>query len=485
MGATAALDGAGGASYCSRLVSARAADGLLLRASSCGLTKDLPVNVTIENLAPCKKLVRVEVDAAAVDAAFDEVTREFQKSAQLPGFRPGKASREQIVKAFGPKIDEEVKRKLIGANYPKALEQEKLRPATYPDIEEIQFGRGKPLQFAATVEIEPDFELPEYKGLALRLEKGAVTDADVTQAIDVLRRQRVEYRDLDRPLQTGDIAVVNYVGTCEGKPITEISPTARGLTEQKNFWVTIEAKSFIPGFGEQLVGAKTGEKRTVNVVFPADFVVPVLSGKPGVYEVEIVGLKESVLPAADEAFAKSFGAESMEKLLEGVRADLEKELKLKEARSLREQIIDGLLAKVTCELPESIVLAETRQVVYGIVQENQRRGVPKEAIETNKEHIFLAANTSAKDRVKLQFILRRIAEKEKVQIGQADLMQRIMQLAEEYQMPVDKFIQDLKKRDGVQEVQEQVMSAKVLDFIQFSAKIEEVPVSGGITPAGA
>ena len=435
------------------------------------------MNVTIENLAPCKKLVRVELDAAAVDAAFAEVTREFQKNAQLPGFRPGKAPREQVEKTYGSKIADEVKRKLISDSYPKAVEQEKLRPATYPDIEEIQFGRGLPLQFAATVETEPELVLPEYKGMALRLEKGAVTDADVSRAIDALRQQRIEYRDLDRPLQTGDIAVVNYTGTTEGKPITEVSPTARGLTEQKNFWVKIEATSFIPGFSEQLIGAKPGEKRTVSITFPADFVVPVLIGKPGVYEVEIVGLKESVLPEANDEFAKSYGAESMEKLLAGVREDLERELKMKEARSLRGQIIQELLTKVTCELPETVVLAETRNAVRGIVQENHKRGVPQETIETHKEEIFSAANTSAKDRVKLQFILNHIAQLEKIQAGQQEMMQRIMQLAEAAQVPVDKYIQELKKQNAIPGIQEQVIQSKTIDFIQMNAKIEEVPVS--------
>ena len=434
------------------------------------------MNVTVENLAPCKKLVRVEVDATVVDAAYNEVTREFQKSAQLPGFRPGKAPREQVVKTYSAKIDEEVKRKLISTHYPKAVEQEKLRAATYPDIEEIQFGRGMPLQFAATLEIEPEFELPVYKALPLRLEKSAVTDADVTRAITALREQRVKYNDIDRPLQTGDIAVVNYHGTSEGRPITEISPTARGLTEQKNFWVRIEATSFIPGFSEQLIGAKTGDKRTVNVTFPPDFVVPVLSGKPGVYEVEIVGLKEKILPAADEEFAESFGADSMEKLLAGVQADLVTELKFKESRSLREQIVRELLARVTCELPETLVLAETRNVVHGIVQENHKRGVPQATIEAQKEQIFSIANTSAKDRVKLNLILTRIAEQENIKVGEPELMQRIYQLSEEYQMPMDKFIDELKKRNGVSEVREQVLSSKVLDFLQLNAKIDEIMV---------
>ena len=139
------------------------------------------MNVTVENLGPCKKLLRVELDIAAVDAAFDSVIKEYQRHAQLPGFRAGKAPRDLVLKSYGSRIEEEVKKKLIPDSYQKALDQEKIRAAVYPDIEEIQFGRGQTLQFAATVETQPEFELPEYKGLAVKRETVVIADADVTR----------------------------------------------------------------------------------------------------------------------------------------------------------------------------------------------------------------------------------------------------------------------------------------------------------------
>ncbi len=218
------------------------------------------MNVTIENLAPCKKLLRVEIETG------------------------------------------------------------------YPDIEEIQFGRGQALQFAATVETAPDFQLPEYKGLPVKRETTSVADEDVDRALNLLRERQISFQTVDRPAASGDVAVVNYTGTCDGKPITDTAPTAKGLTEQKNFWINIEPGAFIPGFADQLTGAKAGDKRTVNVDFPADFVTPQLAGLKGVFEVEVVEVKEKVLPPLDEAFAKAYGAESVETLRAGVRTDLENEL---------------------------------------------------------------------------------------------------------------------------------------------------------------
>ncbi|HEX4646425.1 MAG TPA: trigger factor, partial [Verrucomicrobiae bacterium] len=230
------------------------------------------MNVTVENLAPCKKLMRVEVEVKDVDATFDSVTREFQKEAALPGFRPGKAPRDMVLKKYDQDIQNEVKKKLISDAYRKAINEQKMEVLGYPDIEEIQFGRGQALQFAATVETAPDIQLPEYRGLPAKREAAVTTEDDVERALNLLRERQATFQTVDRPAQSGDVAVVNYTGATEGRPIIEIAPAAKGLNEQKSFWINIDAQtSFLPGFADQLIGAKAGDKRTVNVDFPANF----------------------------------------------------------------------------------------------------------------------------------------------------------------------------------------------------------------------
>ena len=436
------------------------------------------MNVTVENLGPCKKLLRVEVEAPAVDGAFEEVTREFQKQVRLPGFRPGKAPRHLVVKAFASQIGEEAKRKLVSEAYRKAMSEQKLRAVGQPDIEEIEFAKGQPFQFAVTLETAPEFELPEYKGLPVKREMAVVPPEDVERALNVLREQRAIYTDVARPVQEGDYVVVNYAGRCEGKPITETAPTAQGLSEKKEFWLHVAKGAFIPGFTEQLIGARAGEKRTVQVDFPADFVARELSGKQGVYEVEIVQVKEKALPELNDEFARSYGAGDMARLREGVRADLQNELNSKIKRSVREQLVRELLDRVNCELPESIVLKETRNVVYDIVRENQRRGVLKDDIERQKDQIFSMANNSAKDRIKQAFVLARIAEQEGIQAEQKEITQRILALAEHYQIKPEQMIKQLRDRGGFAEIEEQIISAKVLDFLELNAKAEEVLPTG-------
>ena len=432
------------------------------------------MNVTIENLAPCKKLVRVEVESQKVDETLDTVTKQFQREANLPGFRPGKAPRDMVVRKYGKDIEDEAKRKLISEAYKSALEEQKLDVLGYPDIEEIQFSRGQPLQFAATIETSPEFELPEYKGIPVKREARTVTDEDVQKALEVLRESQTTFKTVERPAQTGDIAVVNYTGTTDGKPITEVAPTAKGLTEQKHFWVEIGSNSFIPGFAEQVMGAKAGDRRTVRVDFPADFVTPELAGKKGVYEVEVTEVKEKVLPAIDDAFAKTYGAEDLEKLRAGVRRDLESELNYKNKKSIRTQLVRSLLNRVNFELPETAVANETRNVVYDIVQENTKRGITRDTIEQQKEQIYSAATQGAKERVKVAFLLQKIAEKEDIKVSQEEISQRISFLAATYKIPAQKFLKDLQKRNGLIEIYDQVMNEKVLDLLQHEAKIEDV-----------
>lgn len=439
------------------------------------------MNVTVENLAPCRKLVRVEVAVEAVESAFREMARQFQKEVKLPGFRPGKAPPEMVARTHSKHIEDETKRKLISDSYRKALQDEKIEVIGYPDIEEIQFGRGMPLQFAATVETVPQFDLPEYKGLAAKRDTQTITDADVEKSLDVLRQQKVNYQDVTRPSQAGDIVVVNYTGTSEGKPLTEIAPTARGLTQQNNFWIEIKKDSFVPGFTEQLESLSAGAKKTVSITFPDEFVAPALSGKPGVYEVEIVQVKEKALPELNDEFAKSYGAENMEKLREGVRQDLENDLKFKQRREVRNQLIGEILGQVQFDLPASMVEHETKTVVYDIVRENQQRGVPKERIEEQKDQIYSLANNSAKERVKATFLLNRIAEKESIQVSQQEITHRILYIAQQNEIKPDKLVKQLQERNGIAEIHQQILSAKVFDFLELNARIEEV--TGEAVPA--
>ncbi|HOK79114.1 MAG TPA: trigger factor, partial [Verrucomicrobiota bacterium] len=271
----------------------------------------------------------------------------------------------------------------------------------------------------------------------------------------------------------GHFVVVNYVGTIDGKPITDFAPTARGLAEKQNFWLRVSEDEFIPGFTTQLIGASAGEKRTVTITFPSDFVVEELRGKLASYEVEILTVKEKTLPPLGDEFAREYGAENLEALKAGVRHDLELQLAADKKRKVRDQLVATLLGRVNCELPEDYVMQETRNVIYDIVRANQERGVPKEAIDERKDEIYTVASNSARERVKAMIVLRRIAEQEKITVTTEEIEQRITQLARRYGVRPDKFAQQLYEKNALGYVTRELIEEKVLDTLELYARVEE------------
>ena len=432
------------------------------------------MEVSVTDLSPCKKQLRIEVDAETVDAKFDAVAKDFRRQAQLPGFRPGKAPLANVMRSYGDKIADEAKRALMADSYGQALKDKDLKPVIMPEIEELQFGHGKPFQYMATLEVSPSFDLPEYEGLEVEKERRSVTDDDVKKALAKLQDQRVEYKDVERPMAEDDFVVVNYKGTIDDKPITDTVKVARGLSEQSNAWLHLKRNPLVPGLVEALIGGNKGDKKTVPVKFPEEFIYEELVGKEGQFEVEIVDIKEQSLPELDDTFAKSFGAEGIDKLTEGVEADLKNELEYSEKQSIRNQCVQKLLEKVTCDLPETIVNQATRAVVHNIVQSNHNRGVSKDVIEENKDDIYSNAKSNAEVRVKANYILAQIAEKEEIKVTEQELSRQISAMAMQQKIKPQKMADQLKENGGIYEVQEEILNSKVIDLLEEKAKVTEV-----------
>ena len=359
-------------------------------------------------------------------------------------------------------------------SYAKALKENELRPVIMPEVEEVQFGHGKPFQYLATLEVTPAFEMPEYIGIEVEKERHSVNDADIAKALDTLREQRVSYADMDRPVVEDDFIVVNFTGTIDDKPITDLIKVARGLTEQKNFWLHKTQNPLIPGTVEALIGSSKGDKKTVTVTIPDDFVYEEIVGKEAKYEIEVVQVKEKSLPELDDKFAKGFGAESMDKLREGVENDLKNELEYSKKKSIRNQCVDKLLGAVNCDLPETIVNEATRAAVHNIVQQNHQRGVGKEIIEENKDKIYANAKTDAEVRVKANYILSKIADKEGIKVTDQELSRQVAAMAAQQKVKPQKLAQQLKDNGTIYQVQEEIMNAKVIDLLEEKAKVTEI-----------
>lgn len=431
--------------------------------------------VTVENAGSCRRLLKVEVDAAVVSLQLTSVTKEYQKIARIPGFRPGHAPVAMIEKRFAKEIQDDVNRKTIPESYRQAVADNKLRVVMTPEIDKVEFNKGQPLRYEAKLEVAPDFTLPQYKGIEVKKKSAEVTDEDLNKTFDTLREQRAEFVDVaGRTLQMGDFGVVKYSGVVEGKPIKEVAPNAGFPEEDKDFWLIMSHEAFAPGFCEQLVGANIGDRKQVLVDFPNDFPTAELRGKKATFFVELKGIKEKKLPGFDDAFAKNFKVDTLDEFKKRVSEDMARQKQGESSADMRNQIMEHLLRSTQFELPPNLVAEETRSVVYDMVRENMMRGVTKESIDSKKDEIFGFANKSAADRVRALFILSRIAEEEKISVEKKEVQTRIEEMAARYQMPVSKLREKLAEKGGEAEIEEQILRSKTLDFLEANAKVQPV-----------
>ena len=431
------------------------------------------MNITVEDVAPCKKRLKIEVPANRVKQAYDRVAGDFQKEARIPGFRPGHAPLTVVLKKFHKDIESEAQRTLVPEAYQEAITEKKLRVVSQPEIEDLKYQAGLSLSFSTLVELVPDFKLPEYKGLVLKKQETEVTDEEIEKTLKSLADQRANFEDAnDRPLAMDDFAVISYTGKLDDKPLIDLVPDAKNLAHNPNFWLWMRTEGFLPKFAEQCVGLKKGETRPVDVEFPADFPQTALAGKKVQYEVELKEIKVKHAPAIDDAFAQEVAKMDLAELKTRVRENMEQEKKNQANSAARTEIIQKLISAVEFDLPPTAVDEEIHATVYDIVAENQARGVPATVLEEKKDEIFSNAAKAARESVKFKFISAQIAEKEKIDVSNEQMAQHLAFLAQREGITLDKMVDKVRKNNAFGVVRQQLLRQAVLDFLLKEAKSE-------------
>jgi trigger factor len=431
------------------------------------------MTITLEDVAPCKKRLKIEVPANRVQEAYERVASDFQREARIPGFRPGHAPRTIVLKRYGKDIESETQRTLVPEAYREAVEEKKLRVVSSPEIEDVKYQPGMSLSFSTMVEVVPDFAMPAYKGLVLKKQETAVTDADVDQALENLANQRATFDDAPaRPVAMDDFAVITYSGTLEGKPIVELVPDVKHLGHNAQFWLWMRKDGFLPNFAEQLVGLNKGEKRTIEIEFPGNFPQEAVAGKKAQYDVELLDIKIKKAPPIDDAFAQELAQMDLAPLKERVKENLRAEKEAQAGRASRTEIMQKLVAAVDFDLPPSAVEEETHAAVYDIVAENQARGIAPNVLEEKKDEIYANAAKSAKELVKFKFVANRIAEQENIDVTREQLAQQVGLLAQREGIPIEKMADKIQKNNALGHLRQQILRQAVLDFVLKEAKFE-------------
>ena len=440
------------------------------------------MKVEVERQPGFVSKLRIELPSDEVSKEWDAIANSFARLAKIPGYRPGKAPRAVVDKRFRKEIQEELTKKLVSKSYHEAIEQEQLRVASLTNIEDIQFGEDKSMRFRATVVTAPEFDLPDYKNIPVQLPDTKVSDAEVEAALERLRDQAADFVDVTgRGLQMSDFAVLDFEGSIDTKPISEIAPeTSKNLQGGKKFWLHMAPDNFLPKFCQQLVAQEPGETRLVIVNFPDDFPVKQLAGKKADYAVTLREIKEKILAPVDDVLAaKLIPGKTLVELRQMIEHDVEHAKEHDVERAKESQIMKYLHERIQFEVPPALLQNETRRALAELVQRNRERGITDEMLKEKEKELIDGAAGLAAHRLKTNFILHRIAEREKIQVTKEDVGRQIRQEAARYDVSPEKMRKELRQQDALDDIADQILLGKTLDFLKANVSVEqsEKPVS--------
>jgi trigger factor len=376
-----------------------------------------------------------------------------------------------LEKSYGPKVEYEVGEKLIKETYFDALEESKLEAAVHPEISSQNFTTEGTFIYEADVDVKPQFELQEYKGVEVELPEITVAEEEVDQELKALQKQTAPLRSLqkDRGIQNDDVAVIDFQGYHDGEPMKQVTG--------ENYSVDVGSGRNGKDFEENLLGLKMGEETSKEVTFQPSFPNPVLAGKTVEFKIKVRDIKERVLPELDDEFAKDVGEEfkSLEELKEHIRAQKREQKEKAQAGQLSDKIMVKLLEKHDFEVPHRLVTYEINELIKEMEANLERQGLSLETAGMDREALREQYREIAEKRVRGDFILKKVAEKEDIQVSEEDLKQGFERIANQYGMPVDEVKKYFKSRDDLLPFINELLNEKILKFLREEADIKTIP----------
>jgi trigger factor len=440
------------------------------------------MKVEVEKEPDSVSTLHIELPPEQVAKEWNAIAENFARYAKIPGYRPGKAPRRVIEAKFKREIQEELTKKLVSESYRDAIAEKQLRVVSLTNLEDVNIADDKTMRFRATVITAPEFDLPDYKNITVQLPPLEVSDEEVNEAMERLRHQSADFVEVDpeRPLQMDDFAVIDFEGTIDGRPISEIAPEAsKNLQGGKKFWLRMGPENFLSNFCEQLVGQKKDETRLVIVTFPEDLPVKELAGAKADYAVTLREVKQKALPELNDAFAAKLAKDkTLAELRAMVAHDLEHEKEHALEQAKESQIIKALHEQTQFDLPSQLLRNETRRALGELVQRNRQRGLSDEILKSKEKELVQGAGSLAAHRLKTNFILRRIAEAEKIQVSHDEIEERIRNQAAHYNVSVEKMRKKIDEHEGINGLMEEILLGKTIDFLKANVSVEIVAATG-------
>jgi trigger factor len=417
--------------------------------------------------ATCRRELDLEIPAEEVSKAMDRVTKEFAKVARIPGFRPGKAPMTLIRRRFADDIKGEVLQTLVPERVEKAVSEQKLTPVSQPQVETLAFNEGQPLKFKAVFEVLPEFELGNYKDLQLEMPNMDLSDEDLSKTLEEMRERAAAFTPAEgRPVVDGDFVQLKLTGAPEGggEPLQADSVLCH-----------VGAEETMAAFNENLRGVNIGDHKDFDVEYPADYPDAKLAGKEYHYSVDVLGIKTKKLPELNDDFAKDVSdVATLDELREKIREGLEHQRDHKQKDLLREKVLAEIVKIHDFPVPQALVEHQMDIRLERVVRSLAQQGVDPRAVNIDWVSLRKRNEDRAKDDVKAELIVDRIATAENIDVTEEEVEHELEHLAGHSNESAEAIRARLTKQGTLDRIRAKLRSDKTLDWLAQNARVSTI-----------
>lgn len=426
------------------------------------------MSLQVEKLEKNMAKLTIEVSAEDLDKAMQNAYQKAKGRISIPGFRKGKAPRKMIEQMYGKGIFlEDAANALIPEHYSKALEECDLEIVSQPEIDVTQAEPGKPFIFTAEVAVKPEVTLGEYKGVEVPKTETEVTDEDVEAELKTEQEKNSRTVTVeDRGAENGDITTIDFEGFVDGVAFEGGKGT--------DYPLTLGSGSFIPGFEEQLVGAKTGDHVEVNVTFPEEYQAKELAGKAAVFQCDVKKIEAKELPELDDEFAQDVSEfDTLAEYKEDVKKNLTEKKEKEALRAKEDAAVEKAVENAEMEIPDAMVRTQARQMVDDFSRRMQQQGLTMDQYfqytGLTMDKMIDDTKPQALKRIQTRLVLEKIAEVEDIQPSEEEVNEEIAKMAEMYKMEADK-LKELIGETEMNQMKKDMAVQKAVTLIAEAAK---------------
>jgi trigger factor len=422
---------------------------------------------TVESLGALERRIDLTVPAEAIDKEVQTRLNKLARTVKMPGFRPGKVPLKMIAQTYGAQVHAEVLNDKVGEAFSSAVSAGNLRVAGAPRLEPRTLEGSQDLAFSATFEVYPEIALGDLSGVEVQRAICSVGDAEVDRTLEIMRKQRATYEEVDRAAADGDVATIDFKGTLDGTPFDGGTAT--------DFPFTLGQGRMLPEFEAAVTGMRPGESKTFPLTFPADYTAKDLAGKAVQFEVTLKKLQQPVLPPLDPQFAKSLGIADgdLDRMRSEIRTNLEREVASRLRARTKDSVMAALLGSANFDVPRSLVEGETGRLAEAARNDMVARGVAAKDAPLPLE-LFAP---QAERRVRLGLLLGEVVRTNNLQPRPDQIRKLVEEMAQSYERPQEVINWYLSDRKRLGELENVALEDNVTNWVLQRAKVTETPVA--------